>query len=87
MYQSYIFQSIKDHVHSRNIYEDICLEEHHVDFAYNLWMHDYYGYPLVDNTTNELILHRFAAGERGEHDSMVRDWEILDRKLLLIYCI
>ena len=67
-------------------YEDYCHEEHHVDAVYNLWAHDYFGYPLLDNTTNELIKYPIIK-IWGKYDRMTRDWEIVLRELLLNNCI
>ena len=63
------------------VYEDICLETHHIEVVYNLWDFDYYGTPLLYNNTNELIMYEL---ERiwGKYDRMAHDWEILHRKLL-----
>ena len=67
-------------------YEDYCHEEHHVDAVYNLLVHDYFGVPLVDNTTNELVEHPVYP-VWGEFDQMTYNWEILLRELLLNNCI
>ena len=68
------------------LYEDMCIEKHHVDVVYDLWFHDYMGWPLLDNTTNELIEHPVET-VWGEYDQMPLDWEILLRELLLNNCI
>ena len=71
---------------TRVLYKHICFEEHHVDVAYDVWVHDYTGYPLIDNITHELIQYPVWP-ITGEFDCMVWWWEILLRKLLFINCI
>ena len=68
------------------LYEDMCIEEHHADVAYELWAHDYSGLPLLDNTTNELIEDP-GWPVWGDYDFMPWDREIMIRKLLLNNCI
>ena len=68
------------------LYEHICFEEHHVDVVYSLWLHDYAGFPLLDNTTNQLIEHQVSP-IWGTYDHMSWDWEVLQRELLFINCI
>ena len=63
------------------LYDHICFEEHHVDIVYPLYMHDFRGLPLIDNTTNELIEHN-VWNIWGVTDRIVYDWEILHRELL-----
>ena len=63
-------------------YEEYCHEKHKAEVVYDLWVWDYRGYPLIDNTTNEVIEHPI---ERiwGQYDMMPMDWEIVFRELLL----
>ena len=68
------------------LYEDLCIEKHHVDVVYSLWMHDYIGFPLIDNTTNELIEYGVVP-VWGDYDRVPWDWEIVLRELLLNDCI
>ena len=68
------------------LYNNICFEEHHAVVAYDLWLHDFMGYPLIDNITHELIQHQVWP-VWGEYDCMVWFWEVLLRKLLFINCI
>ena len=63
------------------VYEDICLEKHHIEVVFDLWDYDYQGWPLLDNNTNELILHPPKL-IWGQHDRIASKWEILLRKLL-----
>ena len=63
-------------------YEEYCHEKHKVDVVYDLWVHDYRGYPLIDNTTNEII-ERQRARIWGQYDTMPMIWEIVLRELLL----
>ena len=63
------------------VYEDICLEKHHVEVVYHLWQFDYQGYPLLDNNTNELILYPVEP-IWGIYDVMPWPWEMMLRKLL-----
>ena len=67
-------------------YEEYCHEEYHVDVIYDVWFHDYIGWPLIDNTTNELIEYSVWP-VWGEYDFMPQDWEIVLRELLLNNCI
>ena len=64
------------------LYKDMCIEKHHVDVVYDLWAYDYGGWPLIDNTTNELIEYSVWP-VWGEYDFMPQDWEIVLRELLL----
>ena len=68
-------------------YEEYCHENYHAKLVYNLWQYDYQGFPLVDNTTNEMIEHPWPARIWGEYDRMISDWEIILRKLLFEHCI
>ena len=64
------------------LYKDLCIEKHHVDVVYDLWAYDYGGWPLLDNTTNELIEYSVWP-VWGELDHMPKYWEIMLRELLL----
>ena len=61
------------------LYEDMCIEEHHADVIYDLWAHDYWGWPLLDNTTNELIEYPVWP-VWGDYDQMTGFYEILLRE-------
>ena len=63
-------------------YEEYCHEKHKAEVVYNLWLHDYADFPLVDNTTNELVEHKVNP-IWGQYDFMPWDWEILLREVLL----
>ena len=68
------------------LYEDLCIEEHYVDVAYDLWFFDYDGRPLLDNTKNELIEYPVWP-IWGYYDYMPHGWEIVLRELFLNNCI
>ena len=68
------------------LYEHMCIEKHHADVVYDLWKHDYEGWPLLDNNTNELIEYPVEP-IWGDYDQMPWNWEIMLRELLLNNCI
>ena len=67
-------------------YQEYCHEEHRAEVVYDLWDHDYAGWPLLDNTTNELIEDPVWP-VWGDYNRIPQDWEIVLRELLLNNCI
>ena len=61
------------------LYEHMCIEKHHANVSYDLWFHDYAGYPLLDKTTNELIENPIWR-IWGQFDHMLMPWEIVGRE-------
>ena len=63
-------------------YEEYCHEKHYAEVTIDLWAFDYSGYPLLDNTTNQII-ESPEPKIWGVFDRMAMPWEVLIRKLLL----
>ena len=67
------------------VYEQICVEKHHVEAIYDMWYHDYRGYTFIDNTTNKVIEHPTKM-IWGLTDRIPQDYEVALRELLMKHC-
>ena len=69
-----------------HFYKDICIEEHNVNFLYEAGLR---WYPLIDNTTNEMIRYSKNTLDTttsilvslvwGSEDRMTDHWEVVMR--------
>ena len=63
-----------------HFYKDICIEEHNVNFLYEPALR---WYPLIDNTTNEMIRYSKKTEDTplvwGSEDRVTDHWEVVMR--------